>query len=269
MAKRDFTKRKWEKWGASAAACLVGAVCIMTGVYIDEMSDVKDKGYVVDLSDLDQSKESDKKQTKEQDKTETELPPANIVNSNKVVNSPQEAPKIEKGIDDLDALDIPEVEKEVETAQVELKEAVKDAPLTFGIDRQIDWPVQGEVALDYCMDHTVFFPTLNQYKYNPAMYICGKEGDEVISPCEAEVAKVAVEDEVGNYVVLNLGDGYEVNLGQVKDISVSEGERVARGQVIAHLAKATKYHANEGDSLRLAMTKDGNSVNPRDFLISQ
>ena len=39
-----------------------------------------------------------------------------------------------------------------------------------GTDR-LSWPVQGNVILDYSMDSTIYFPTLDQYKCNPALII--------------------------------------------------------------------------------------------------
>lgn len=31
------------------------------------------------------------------------------------------------------------------------------------------WPAAGTILIDYSMDGSVYFPTLNQYKYNPAL----------------------------------------------------------------------------------------------------
>lgn len=272
MARRDFGGKKWERWGVSAAACLVGAACIMTGVYIDEMSDVKDDGYVVDLSKYDQKEvESDKEEAKEEQK---ELAPANAVDSKKVINQPEIKKPKQEIVDDLDALDLPEeikakaVVEEIPENEIQAKE-VNNQALVFGIDSKLDWPVKGDVIIDYSMNQTVLFPTLNQYKYNPGLYIAAKEGDEILASCEAEVEAVSKEDELGNVLALNLGDGYTLKLGQLEDITVSEGERVQKGQVIGHLSKATKYHVAEGDSLYMELKKDGNPVNPTDFLVNR
>ena len=37
--------------------------------------------------------------------------------------------------------------------------------------------VSGTVLMNYSMDKTVYFATLDQYKYNPALVISGAEGD--------------------------------------------------------------------------------------------
>lgn len=41
--------------------------------------------------------------------------------------------------------------------------------LNFGEDSQLLWPVDGNVLMSYSMDKTVYFSTLDQYRYNPAM----------------------------------------------------------------------------------------------------
>ena len=46
----------------------------------------------------------------------------------------------------------------------------------FGEESTLAWPASGAVLISYSMDQTVFFSTLEQYKYNPALIIGGKVG---------------------------------------------------------------------------------------------
>ena len=43
--------------------------------------------------------------------------------------------------------------------------------LDFTADSRMLWPVRGNVLLDYSMDKTIYFPTLDQYKCNPGIVI--------------------------------------------------------------------------------------------------
>ncbi len=43
--------------------------------------------------------------------------------------------------------------------------------LNFTEDSQMLWPVNGQVVIDYSMDATTYFPTLDQYKYNDALML--------------------------------------------------------------------------------------------------
>ncbi len=51
------------------------------------------------------------------------------------------------------------------------------------------WPASGATLLSFSMDHTVYFPTLEQYKYNPALIIGGTQG-EVIHAAAAGVVEI-------------------------------------------------------------------------------
>ena len=56
---------------------------------------------------------------------------------------------------------------------------IKKEVLHFDPSKGLIWPVKGSVLLDYSMDSTIYFPTLQQYKYNPAMVLSGKVNDKV------------------------------------------------------------------------------------------
>lgn len=43
--------------------------------------------------------------------------------------------------------------------------------LDFADTDKLSWPVTGNIVLGYCMDTTTYFPTLDQYKVNPANVI--------------------------------------------------------------------------------------------------
>ena len=49
--------------------------------------------------------------------------------------------------------------------------------VSFNEDSTLLWPVDGTILMSYSMDKTVYFSTLDQYKYNPAVIISGAEGD--------------------------------------------------------------------------------------------
>ena len=48
------------------------------------------------------------------------------------------------------------------------------ADVWFSEDSTLTWPASGAVLIGYSMDQTVFFSTLEQYKYNPALIIGGE-----------------------------------------------------------------------------------------------
>ena len=122
-------------------------------------------------------------------------------------------------------------------------------------------PVEGEVIMHYDMEHTVYFETLDQYKYNPATIISAPQGAPVYACADATIVCLYSNEEIGNAVCLDLGNGYEVTYGQLKDIGYQEGDQIARGTQIATVAAPTKYYSLEGSNLYFAMKKDGESKN--------
>ena len=126
----------------------------------------------------------------------------------------------------------------------------------------ISWPLTGNVIIPYSMDTTVYFETLKEYKCSPAMVIEAQKGDEVKAVYESKVAEVSSNSELGNYVKLELGDGYTVTLGQLQDVKVALGEHLEAGQVVGTIGEPSRFYSEEGSNLYFAVDKDGDSVDP-------
>ncbi|MDO4302387.1 MAG: M23 family metallopeptidase [Bacillota bacterium] len=134
--------------------------------------------------------------------------------------------------------------------------------LTFSDSDTLVWPIVGNILINYSMDKTVYFPTLQQYKYNPAIIIQANEGDLITSASAGKVISVFNDPQIGNAVTMELGGGYEVTYGQLTNILVSEGSYVAAGDIIAEVAAPTRYYSVEGTNVYFKLTKDGEPVNP-------
>lgn len=61
-------------------------------------------------------------------------------------------------------------------------------------------------------------------------------------------------------------EGYAAVYGQLKDLSVSEGDTVATGEPIGLLNEPTKYYSVEGPNLYFKVMKDGEPVDPMKFM---
>lgn len=126
----------------------------------------------------------------------------------------------------------------------------------------LTWPVSGDVILPYSMDTTVYFQTLEQYKCNPGMLIAAEKGDQVEAVYAGTVKETGESKEFGQYLILELGNQYEVFYGQLQDIHVKKGDAVSAGDKLASVANPSSYYEKEGCHLYLAITKDGKPVNP-------
>lgn len=134
--------------------------------------------------------------------------------------------------------------------------------LDFHEEDGLVWPIVGDVLINYSMDKTIYFPTLQQYKYNPAIVIAANQGESIAAAANGRVTSVGYDPVIGNTVVMDLGNGYELTYGQLENIIVSEGSYVNVGDGIGTVAYPTKYYSLEGTNVYFKLTKDGEPVNP-------
>ena len=93
------------------------------------------------------------------------------------------------------------------------------------------------------MDKTVFFQTLEQYKYNPAMIIAGEAGEMIGASADGIVTNIEETAQTGVTVTLDMGNGYSAVYGQLKDVPLAIGDFVAQGQTVGYLSEPTKYYS--------------------------
>lgn len=144
--------------------------------------------------------------------------------------------------------------------------AVSAPTLSFSEDTQMEWPVNGNILLDYNMDQTVYFPTLDQYKLSPAIAVKASEGTPVLASVPGTVYSIEENAQTGTTVTMELGSGYQAIYGQLTDLKVEEGQTVEKGTVIGSVAAPTKYYSEEGSNLYFAMKKNGEPVDPIAYL---
>ena len=138
--------------------------------------------------------------------------------------------------------------------------------LNFGEDSKLVWPVNGTVLMSYSMDKTVYFSTLDQYKYNPALIISAAENDQVIAGTTGIVKSIDNMAETGTTVNIDIGNGYELLYGQLKDVPLKVGDYVEANTVIGYVSKPTKYYSVEGTNVYFEMRKDGQPINPLHYM---
>ena len=162
-----------------------------------------------------------------------------------------------------------ETESVEETAEAMSMSAVNEssgAELNFSPDQKLTWPVSGNVIMNYSMENTVYFATLDQYKYNPALIIGCETGDSVKAAADGKVVSIETLDETGTTMTVDLGNGYQAIYGQLKDVALKEGDTCSAGQVLGSVSDPSRYYLKEGSNLYFQLEKDGSSVNPLDYL---
>ena len=144
--------------------------------------------------------------------------------------------------------------------------AINLPSVNFSEDTLMEWPVNGNILLDYSMDQTTYFPTLDQYKLSPAIAVGAVEGAPVVAAVNGTVYSIEQDAQTGTTVTMELGNGYQAVYGQLTDLAVSEGDTVKKGTTIGYIAQPTKYYSTEGTNLYFGMKKDGEPIDPIAYL---
>lgn len=293
---RNKDREKKERLIMLGSAVFVLTALTMTGVYVKGNNDKqKNDGYTIDFTALQESadKKSDEiiyqtvpaqeqpdisSQARLQDETDNGtlqkpsklssddfmdyLPPVESSLPGEKSNVAAEAP-IEEEPDFAQAAEFLEREEELSVpTDGEAVKHVSQPALQFTEQDTLVWPIVGNVLINYSMDKTTYFATLEQYKYSPAIVIGATEGETITAAADGRVADVSKNEEIGNFVVMDLGGGYELTYGQLENIQVSEGSYIKTGESIGTVAAPTKYYSVEGANVYFKLTKDGNPVNP-------
>lgn len=139
---------------------------------------------------------------------------------------------------------------------------IPDEHFVFPMEQHLTWPIVGEIIMNYSMDQTILFETLGQYRYNPAVIVAATPGDMIKAPANCAVKEISTNMEIGKYMVLDLGDGYEMTLGQIDGVNFNVGDKVDKGVVLATLATPSLYYTEEGPNLYMKLEKDGEPIDP-------
>lgn len=138
--------------------------------------------------------------------------------------------------------------------------------INFSEGDKLIWPVSGAVLMNYSMDKTVYFATLEEYKYNPALIIGGAVNDQVISAGKGIVKSIDKTPQEGTTVTVDMGNGYEAIYGQMQNVQVKTGDSVEAKTVLGYLAEPTRYYSVEGCNLYFEFRKDGQPIDPLQYL---
>ena len=193
----------------------------------------------------------------------------NNISTNYVLNDEKKEDKLVKK-DNADAL----VNNEEENINIEVEKEIVDvvankqskSKFSFDEEKGLAWPINGNIIKNYSIDRLVYFPTLKNFKANPAIFIEGKENDAIKAAARGKITRIEEDIELGKNLELEIGNNYKLIYGQLKDISVSLGDEVKEGQVIATLAKPTNYYTEEGTHLYFQVKENDEVVNPLVFL---
>ena len=260
-------KDKWkrifrQKEVMAAAGIMLVAAIGMTGVYVSEEAQKKDQAKVEQES-TEQLKDdtAGKSKTKTQEPQDTETEKVEDVSN---ILTP--AVTTDEGADVADVADVAEkTVPDTDTEDAAVPTGMTSENLSFSQNSELLWPVEGNVIMNYSMDQTIYYATLDQYRCNPAVVIQGDVNEKVSAAADGIITDVSNNAETGLCVTMDLGNGYTATYGQLKEVPFNAGAYVEAGDVIGYISEPTKYYSVEGSNLYFELCYNGEPVDPVTF----
>lgn len=152
-------------------------------------------------------------------------------------------------------------DQSVDTSVYEDNEPDVSAPVSFA------WPVFGEIDVGYFKDELVYNQTMMDWRTHSAIDIAADLGAKVMSVAEGTVTDIYEDALWGTVVVIDHGDGLEsiyANLAAVPTVSI--GDYVTSASVIGAVGDTAIGETGQPYHLHFSMKKDGESIDPTDYL---
>ena len=89
-------------------------------------------------------------------------------------------------------------------------------------------------------------------------------GTPVVSPATGVVTSVGVDPQLGKILKVDLGDGWTTVLGNLGDISVQQGQRIEKGEVLGTVGLSAPL---KKPWLHFELRKNNQPVNPLPYLV--
>jgi murein DD-endopeptidase MepM/ murein hydrolase activator NlpD len=155
------------------------------------------------------------------------------------------------------------------TAPATVAPATTEASQAADQGRQMIWPVKGEVQMEFAKDKLIFQPTLGQWAVHPALDIQAQPGIDVVAAMQGRVEAVREDKMLGKTVVVLHEDGWKSYYCSLKTIDVTVGDTLKAGEKLGTVGQSALEEVNQGSHLHFVLERNGEPVNPLDYLPAQ
>ena len=129
------------------------------------------------------------------------------------------------------------------------------------------WPINGEIENPFSADTLVFNRTMSDWRTHEGVDIAAPLGTQVMAAAAGRVEQISTDDLYGVTVVIDHMGGLRsvyANLAETPTVNV--GDSVAAGEIIGAVGTTALCESAEVTHLHFAMTLDGTSVDPAEYL---
>lgn len=162
----------------------------------------------------------------------------------------------------------PQAETEEQGAEDDLTDILYPEGATAAETQQIYlWPVGGELDRSYAVETLAYDSTMADWRTHAAIDISCAEGETVRACHAGTVESIYNDDLLGTVMVINHGDGVRsVYANLDEQTSVGVGTWVAAGVPVANVNGHAIGESAQQPHLHFAMYRDGQSINPTEYL---
>ena len=158
---------------------------------------------------------------------------------------------------------------EVEIVPTMPEVEIDDTPVMAEPPRLVVEPLKGEVLMAFSVDQLVYSPTLADWRTHDGVDISAKPGTTVLAATAGTVASVEDHPLMGTTVVIEHEGGYATTYANLQaKPTVEHGELVTAGQIIGAVGTTASAEAAQSPHLHFSVTRDGEAVDPSEFLNS-
>lgn len=106
-------------------------------------------------------------------------------------------------------------------------------------------------------------PTLGVNKFHNGVDMAAPKGTDILAAYSGEVVAATYNSSMGNYVMMNHGNGFYTIYMHASKLCVSPGDIIIEGEKIAEVGSTGR---STGPHLHFGIRKDGEYVDPMDYL---
>jgi murein DD-endopeptidase MepM/ murein hydrolase activator NlpD len=144
---------------------------------------------------------------------------------------------------------------------------VDDTPVVPEAPSLVVSPLSGQVVAAFSVDELAYNATLDDWRTHDGVDIAAAAGTNVLAASAGTVLSVSSDDLLGTTVVLGHSGGYQTTYANLQARpTVSQGDKVSAGQVIGAVGTTALTESAEGPHLHFSVCKDGDAVNPEEYL---
>lgn len=163
--------------------------------------------------------------------------------------------------------DIAEQNRVIQELEAAAKKAAEEAAQSGSSTQKYDggifaWPCPAYTRISSPFGYRMH-PTLGVVKFHNGVDLAAPAGSAILAAYDGTVISAAYNDSMGNYVMINHGDGIYTIYMHASALYVSAGQKVTKGETIAAVGTTGR---STGNHLHFSVRVNGEYVDPMGYI---